>query len=418
MRVVRTRFVAALIFSVVVVGALLFSGVGHAVTDTGAVNLTSAYHYEGKSGYVKWSGNLSMTSLEYGLGSDSHLNFTASACGSSANPAWNIGFGPDNGNFTHICSTPPTSTDYYFDVNSTSGATFNGTVYYVSQPTYLVGTSYAYSGGEVSLTAPGAGSSAAVDFNVGALGSGLALDTVEGSYLTSAPSYNPNLLTLTLSCAATCTPIVLYLGSEGTPYYVQVGSAYYSQGSGWTYNSTADTVTVTQGCIFTCIVSWSPLPASSGSSPGGSPPSSTTVTTTSTTAQPTNSTAPTTPAPPPPLEALTTTYLVLVFGGIILTFIAAYYSRKDPWVMGGVIAAGAYLTLDLVLYVNQMAQPIDAQIGIPLFIDFGFIAAPVEGWLASLGPTGSVVALAVVFGALGSVPLWAKPLNDWLEKVV
>lgn len=110
-------------------------------------------------------------------------------------------------------------------------------------------------------------------------------------------------------------------------------------------------------------------------------------------------------------------FLIALFGGIVLTFVVAYYSRRNPWVVAGVVGAGAYLLLDLALYANGLAASVNGPLGFPLFLDFSPLLAPVGAWLQSLGPSGSAVALALILGSLSSIPLWAKPLNEWLDKV-
>ena len=351
-----------------------------------------------------------------------HVNFTSIACGAPANVPWTIGFGPSNGNFTNICSTLPTATDFIVDVNGTSGKTFDGTIYYATQPSYITNIPYTNAAGKTTTDAPSTGYSAALDFDVGGLPNSLAITQMLGCYVKSAPSFNPSLLQLTMTptvSGASCD-VAIDPGTYGAPYYVQVGPDILSQGSGWSWTGSQVFINQTTGGA-SWLVSWAPAP--SAPPPGGgtgstSPTPTTTTTTVTTSANSTQATPTPASAPPTPAESLGIQYIVLLFGGIVLIPIVAFYSRKEPWVMAGVIAAGSYLLLDFVLYANGLAQGVDSQIGIPVFIDFGFIAAPMEGWLASLGPTGSVVALAVVFGALGSVPLWAKPLNDWLEKVV
>lgn len=74
------------------------------VQTTGAVHLTTAYDYlTASSMKVGWQSEMYMNSLEYALGSDSHIKFTVAALGSTTNPVQTFGVGYD----TAAGMTPP-----------------------------------------------------------------------------------------------------------------------------------------------------------------------------------------------------------------------------------------------------------------------------------------------------------------------
>lgn len=374
-------------------------------------------NYESQDSYARFAQVMCYTGATF---SATASNFTDSTCVSSANTPWTIGLSPAGGNFTDICGTLPTPTDYYVSVAASSSQTFDGNIYYAASPTFLTGISYDYNKGVTHLAAPSKGYASAVDFNVGSNLGGASMFDMLGCYDAGAPTYNSNLLQLTFvpTYSSSQCNVAINPGSLGQPYYVQVGPDIISSGSGWSWTGTDVLINMTSVASGTNFqVSWAPAPAPAPTGSTGATNSVATTTTVTSTQTTTNSTALPPPAPISPLESFSSQILLSLFAGIVLTFIGAFYARKDPWVAGSIIAVGSYLTLDLFLYANLLAAPIDAALGFPLFLDLSVVTGPVEGWLSSFGPTGSVVVLALIFGLLGSIPLWVRPLDEWLDQV-
>src|ERR1017187_3211744 len=72
---------------------LVLVGASHVSANTGTVHLSSAYNYRSVTynTYVKWAGDLYGDHLNYGVGSDSHINFTNFSMSSASNPSWTFG---------------------------------------------------------------------------------------------------------------------------------------------------------------------------------------------------------------------------------------------------------------------------------------------------------------------------------------
>jgi hypothetical protein len=117
-----------------VVISLLLVFVPAAFANTGAIHLSSAYDYRSLTynTYVKWAGDLYGDSISYGLGSDSHVNFTNFSMGSTSNPSWTFGVVSQDGNVT--ISAIQTNYIRFSAVTKTS-ETLNLTIYYISLPT-------------------------------------------------------------------------------------------------------------------------------------------------------------------------------------------------------------------------------------------------------------------------------------------
>src|ERR1700693_2281974 len=86
----------------VILMVLLLVSATHVSANTGTVHLSSTYNYRSVTydTYVKWSSDLYGDRLNYGLGSDSHINFTNFSMGSASNPSWTFGVVSQNGNIT------------------------------------------------------------------------------------------------------------------------------------------------------------------------------------------------------------------------------------------------------------------------------------------------------------------------------
>lgn len=104
--------------------------------DTGAVHLSTAYNYRSVTynTYVKWTSDLYGDRLNYGLGSDSHINFTNFSMVSASNPSWTFGVVSQNGNVT--ITAIQTNYIRFLGVAKTSD-TLNVTFYYISLPSQV-----------------------------------------------------------------------------------------------------------------------------------------------------------------------------------------------------------------------------------------------------------------------------------------
>lgn len=112
---------------------LFVPSIPYVLANTGAVHLSNAYDYRSVTynTYVKWGGDLYGDSVDYGLGSDSHINFTDFSMGSADNPSWTFGVVSQNGNVT--ISAIQTNYVRLSAVTKTS-ETLNVTFYYISLP--------------------------------------------------------------------------------------------------------------------------------------------------------------------------------------------------------------------------------------------------------------------------------------------
>jgi hypothetical protein len=121
------------VFCFLAVFLLLLVFVPGVFANTGTVHLSSTYNYRSVAynTYVKWAGDLYGDSLNYGLGSDSHVNFTDFSMGSASNPSLTFGVVSQNGNIT--ISAIQTNYIRFSAVTKTS-ETLNVTFYYISLP--------------------------------------------------------------------------------------------------------------------------------------------------------------------------------------------------------------------------------------------------------------------------------------------
>ncbi len=122
-----------------------------ASANTGTVHLSSAYDYRSVAydTYVKWTSDLYGDSVQYGLGSDSHINFTDFSMGSPNNPSWTFGVVSQNGNVTITAiETSYIRFSAAVDPSSTLDMTFYFTSLpvdvYVAQPTNVTIPSTSY----------------------------------------------------------------------------------------------------------------------------------------------------------------------------------------------------------------------------------------------------------------------------------
>src|ERR1035438_5909786 len=120
-----------------VILVLLLVSASHASANTGTDHLSSAFNYHSVTfnTYVKWAGDLYGDSLNYGLGSDSHINFTNFSMGSASNPSWTFGVVSQNGNVTIIAI----QTNYIrISAVTRTSETLNMTFFYSSLPAKVV----------------------------------------------------------------------------------------------------------------------------------------------------------------------------------------------------------------------------------------------------------------------------------------
>jgi len=105
--------------------------------STGTIHLSSTYDYRSTTynTYVKWANDLYGDSINYDLGSDSHINFTNFSMGSASNPSWTFGVVSQNGNVT----INAIQRNYIrFSAVTKTSDTLNLTLYYTSLPTEVV----------------------------------------------------------------------------------------------------------------------------------------------------------------------------------------------------------------------------------------------------------------------------------------
>jgi hypothetical protein len=101
--------------------------------NSGTVHLSTAYHY-GSTAYgtnISWISDVYGDSLNYGIGTDSHINFTDFSLNSASDPSWTFGVVSQNGNAE--LNTVATS---FIRFNATTQATktLNLTFYYNAVP--------------------------------------------------------------------------------------------------------------------------------------------------------------------------------------------------------------------------------------------------------------------------------------------
>jgi hypothetical protein len=116
---------------------LLLVSASQASANTGTVHLSSAYNYRSVTynTYVKWAGDLYGDRLNYGLGSDSHINFTNFSMGSPSNPSWTFGVVSQGGNVT----ISAIQENYVrLSAATTSPGALTVTFYYASLPAEVV----------------------------------------------------------------------------------------------------------------------------------------------------------------------------------------------------------------------------------------------------------------------------------------
>jgi len=102
--------------------------------NTGTIHLSSAYNYRSVTynTYVEWANDIYGDSLNYGLGFNSHINFTNFSINSPTNPSWTFGVVSQNGNITITAI----QTNYIRFLASTQNPEmFNMTFYYLTEPT-------------------------------------------------------------------------------------------------------------------------------------------------------------------------------------------------------------------------------------------------------------------------------------------
>jgi hypothetical protein len=257
-----------------------------AVTIYGADTYGNQQTYYSGTGYVKIMAGHTLTMTQRNTKVSAMENFTSAACDSVQNPAWTIGFGPSNGDFTHFCMTLPTSTDLYFAVNGTVGQTFNGNIYYSSQPTFMTNIPYHYASGKISTTAPSTGYAAAIDFNIAGLLGGASVFEMDNCYNAAAPSYNPTTQQITFTPTTTagksCNVAISEGGTLGNPYFVSIGGVTIVQGSGWSVSGSNVLINSTSTAT-PFIVSWTPASGGSNQPPSNGNPSSQQTTSSTTT---------------------------------------------------------------------------------------------------------------------------------------
>jgi hypothetical protein len=119
--------------SIVVVMLLIFSAPS-VFADTGTVHLSIAYNYRSVTynTYVKWTSNMYGDVLNYGLGSDSHINFTNFSMGSASNPSWTFGVASQHGNVTITAIQP---SYVRFSTATPKAVTLDVSFYYTTMPT-------------------------------------------------------------------------------------------------------------------------------------------------------------------------------------------------------------------------------------------------------------------------------------------
>jgi hypothetical protein len=116
-----------------IVFLLLLVFVPSVFANTGTIHLSSTYNYRSVTynTYIKWASDLYGDSINYGLGSDSHINFTNFSMGSASNPSWTFGVVSQNGNVT----ISAIQTNYIrFSAVTPTSETLNVTFYYISLP--------------------------------------------------------------------------------------------------------------------------------------------------------------------------------------------------------------------------------------------------------------------------------------------
>jgi hypothetical protein len=104
-----------------------------AFANSGTVHLSTAYHY-GSTTYgttISWISDAYGDSLSYGIGTDSHINFTDFSLNSASDPSWTFGIVSQNGDAE--LNTVATS---FIRFNATTQATktLNLTFYYNAVP--------------------------------------------------------------------------------------------------------------------------------------------------------------------------------------------------------------------------------------------------------------------------------------------
>ncbi|MDE1854352.1 MAG: hypothetical protein KGI38_11485 [Thaumarchaeota archaeon] len=409
-------------------------GQTHASTpsSTGAVKVCGPdtygdqWMYQGvlNAGFMKIASSHCILSTQRSASFEGGMNnFTSGACDSTTNTAWTIGFGPSNGNFTHLCYTLPTAADYYVDANSTSGKAFNGNIYYATALSYLTGIPYTNAGGKVTTVAPSNGYAAVLDLNVGGLPLSLKITQMLKCYITAAPTYNGNLLQLTFTptVGSSQCNVAIDPGTLGQPYYVQIGANVITQGSGWSWTGSKVLVNSTAANV-NYVVSWAPLAVvSPPPCCGGQVGVATTTVTTVTVNNSTTVIGLPPPSNPSLSEQLGVQFIVILIGGILLAFIfvSESYKRESdkakPYVTIAIGAVGAYLLLDLSAWILGFATTINNIF--PLIADFTFIGSPVEAWLQSLGPGMVVPVLAGIFAMVGGLPYLLPWVGKKLDEV-